>query len=382
MDPKERQELIDQLERESAEYLASLKPSKYTDGWKEETWEKEMEEHPLFATKLPENAEMPPLVEALQQLKYDAEVNGPEGLAEQYKADGNNNFRLKKYRWAVASYTEGIKQKCSNVELNAQLYCNRAAAHFRLENYGSAFSDAVAALKLKPTYVKAMTKAALCCWELRKLQCCLELCQEILKLEPDNSAVTELRDKAEKQKKIDDRNKRRESQKAKAEAERNAALKAQLLKRGIRLPKDDEDIEADDVLRPLHPALADHRVHLAENGEDLVWPVMFLYPEVMDSDSIQQFEENDTFEDHLSAMFDKSAEQPQWNADGHYSADKLNIWYKDINSNALVNVSLQTTLKKVIFDTRFSIRNGTPTFWVIPAGSKFEAKFISERSGS
>ncbi|KAL1479788.1 hypothetical protein MTO96_051592 [Rhipicephalus appendiculatus] len=139
MDDEARMRLLEQLQREEDEFIASLKPSKYKDGWKEETWEKEMEEHPLFAKSLPDSGELPPLVEAMQQLKYDAELNGPEGLAEQYKDDGNNNFKLKKYRWAVTSYTEGLRQKCKSLELNAQLYCNRAAAHFRLKNYGSAF---------------------------------------------------------------------------------------------------------------------------------------------------------------------------------------------------------------------------------------------------
>lgn len=132
MDPQEREELIQKLQKENDDFIANLKTSEYKDGWKEETWEKEMQEHPLFTTDLPEGAELPPLVEALQQLKYDSEMNGPEQLAENYKDDGNNNFKLKKYRWAVASYSEGLKQKCSNPQLNAQLYCNRAAAHFHL----------------------------------------------------------------------------------------------------------------------------------------------------------------------------------------------------------------------------------------------------------
>ncbi|XP_064460930.1 DNA polymerase interacting tetratricopeptide repeat-containing, protein of 47 kDa-like [Ornithodoros turicata] len=374
MDPESRQKLIEQLEKESEEYLASLKPKKYKDGWKEDTWEQEMEEHPLFATKLPENAEMPPLLEAMQQLKYDTETNSPEGLAEQYKADGNNNFRLKKYRWAVASYTEGIKQKCSNTELNAQLFCNRSAAHFRLENHGSALADALRAIKLKPGYVKAMTKAAMCCAELRKWQSCQQLCQEILKEEPENAAVKELFNKASEQKKIAERDERRELQKKKLQDERNAALKAELMKRGINL----QDEESDDTLRPVHPALADHTVHFADDKQDLVWPVIFLYPEFMDSDYIQRFCESNTFEAVLQIMFGEGVQQPEWNADGRYAVGRLSIWYKGIGSGALVQVSPNSTLKEVVFDKRFVVHNGTPTFCILSRGSEFEAKYISE----
>ena len=52
--------------------------------------------------------------------------------AESYKDEGNSNFKIKKYRWAIANYTEGIKCKSKDKEVNAVLYSNRAAAHFHL----------------------------------------------------------------------------------------------------------------------------------------------------------------------------------------------------------------------------------------------------------
>lgn len=56
-------------------------------------------------------------------------------LANNYKEDGNFNYKYKKYRLAVISYTEGIKTNCQDQELMAQLYNNRAAAQFLLKNY-------------------------------------------------------------------------------------------------------------------------------------------------------------------------------------------------------------------------------------------------------
>lgn len=56
-------------------------------------------------------------------------------LANNYKEDGNFNFKHKKYRLAIVSYTEGIRTKCKDTNLMAQLYNNRAAAHFMLKNY-------------------------------------------------------------------------------------------------------------------------------------------------------------------------------------------------------------------------------------------------------
>ena len=55
MSDEDRAKLIKKLDTEMEEYLASMEekaknnPTKYQDGWKEETWEKGMESHPFFA---------------------------------------------------------------------------------------------------------------------------------------------------------------------------------------------------------------------------------------------------------------------------------------------------------------------------------------------
>lgn len=86
--------------------------------------------------KVPEpGEELHPLYEGLQQLKYDPNENTPEELALSYKEDGNFNFKHKNYRLAVIGYSEGIKVRCGNAEIEASLYNNRSAAHWFLQNY-------------------------------------------------------------------------------------------------------------------------------------------------------------------------------------------------------------------------------------------------------
>ena len=53
-------------------------------------------------------------------------------MAQNYKDEGNLQFKYKKYRLAIANFSEGLKQQCEDKELNAQLYNNRAAAHCHL----------------------------------------------------------------------------------------------------------------------------------------------------------------------------------------------------------------------------------------------------------
>lgn len=50
--------------------------------------------------------------------------------AEAFKDDGNYEFKKKKYDIAIENYTEGIKCRCPDKQLNAILYTNRAAAQY------------------------------------------------------------------------------------------------------------------------------------------------------------------------------------------------------------------------------------------------------------
>ena len=52
--------------------------------------------------------------------------------AEDYKNEGNDEYRKNDFSNAVYLYTEGIKVNCKDKELKAKLYCNRAIAHYYL----------------------------------------------------------------------------------------------------------------------------------------------------------------------------------------------------------------------------------------------------------
>lgn len=59
-----------------------------------------MDKHPFFMKTNPSD-EMSPLAEGLAKLKYDPEENTPLELANNYKEDGNFNFKHKNYRLAI-----------------------------------------------------------------------------------------------------------------------------------------------------------------------------------------------------------------------------------------------------------------------------------------
>lgn len=163
MTDEERLELAARLDADLEGFIDGLEKKRYEDGWPEDRWEEvivffsviciisfsstmamfskpsatqEMDKHPFFMKKPPEiGDDLHPMLEGLQQLKYDPMENTTEDLTETYKADGNFYVQHKKLRMAIYSYTEGIKLKCQNLELNAALYNNRSAAQFALKNY-------------------------------------------------------------------------------------------------------------------------------------------------------------------------------------------------------------------------------------------------------
>ena len=78
MSEAERLELAKKLDEQLELEMANMEQSnsKYMDGWSEGNWEKEMLEHPFFATQESlMQGELSPLMQGLQDLKYSPEEN-------------------------------------------------------------------------------------------------------------------------------------------------------------------------------------------------------------------------------------------------------------------------------------------------------------------
>merc|ERR1712025_363484 len=122
-------EMMKKMDKELEEHFAMLEAkaaargprTKMVDGWTEDNWEEETQKHPFFNQGWKEGEELSPLMQGLQDLKYSPDENTPEELAKNYKEDGNFNFKCKKYRFATASYTEGLKVKCGVKEVDTAL---------------------------------------------------------------------------------------------------------------------------------------------------------------------------------------------------------------------------------------------------------------------
>ncbi|NXC45808.1 TTC4 protein, partial [Penelope pileata] len=295
--------------------------------------------------------------------------------------EGNAYFREKDYGRAVLSYSEGLRKSCEDAELSAVLHTNRAAANFHLGNYRSALNDAIQAKKLKPTHLKAIIRGALCHMELKNFSEAIAWCEEGLQIDSQEKKLVETRAKADKLKRIEERDARKAKAMARKEQRQKETLLAAIKERNIKLvlePSNEEEEISDSLaeitLNGFHSDSATGaKVHLDADGS-LSWPVLFLYPEHEQTDFIEAFHENSRFIDHLMVMF---AELPPWDLERKYLPSNLQLYFEDAEREELYELNPEHTLLQVLQHQRYFVKAGTPTVLVFVKRSPFAKKYFT-----
>ncbi|NWI74050.1 TTC4 protein, partial [Dryoscopus gambensis] len=297
--------------------------------------------------------------------------------------EGNEYFKEKDYGRAVAAYSEGLRRRCGDAELDAVLLANRGAAHFHLGNYRSALNDAIQAKKLKPTHLKAIIRGALCHMELKNFSEAIAWCEEGLQIDSKEKKLVEMRAKADKLKGEELRGTFLGIQTDfSTRCQGRAVLGTDLLcERNIKLvlePSDEEEEVSDGLaeisLDGFHSDSATGaKVHLDADG-NLNWPVLFLYPEHEQTDFTVAFHENSRFIDHLMVMF---AELPPWDLEKKYLPNNLELYFEDEEREEMYEVNPEHTLLQVLQHERYFVKAGTPTVLVFAKRSPFSKKYFS-----
>jgi tetratricopeptide (TPR) repeat protein len=337
----------------------------------------ELKQHPAFMTEFDETQPMSPAMEALQVLKYQSESTDENAVS--FKEDGNKNFERKKYRWAIENYTEGIKCKPVDRLLNAVLYTNRAAANFHIGNFRSSITDCILARKFKPDHLKAIVRGCQCCVELRKYADSVRWCDEGLAIAPTDEKLLSLRAKADKLLRQEERDRRKVSAKAKKDAAKDNELLDAIKSRGIKLEPSQAARTTDALtmsnLETQHPGA--QRVSLDADGI-LHWPVMFVYPEFEELDSIAAFSEQSRFIDHVEEMFGEKADRPGWDQNKCYMPESIDMYFEDRSKERLHKVKQDSTLLETLKHSRYFVLAGTPSFILLNRHSPFTAQFLAK----
>lgn len=336
-----------------------------------------MEKHPFFMKKAPEPGDdVHPMMEGLQQLKFDPEENTPEELAEKYKEDGNYWLKHKKYRIAIMNYTEGLLQKHENNELTANLYNNRSAAHFFLKNYRSSAEDARFALKYKRDYPKAKLRILKCLIEIKRFEEACNHVQEFLTEDPTSLELIEFQKLAITKKTEKLRDERKIQMQEKKKRQEFQTLVQALIQRRVKF-EGIKDLAANLTLDDIKPQVAPleyHPVSMDQNGT-IHWPVMFCYPEFSLSDFQQRLSELESLHECLEDMFTVDEEQSH----NYKSADDVTIYYENRTKGTVHQVDSKKPLKDVVSNVNFCVYNGYLIFFVVPKSSKAENDFINQK---
>lgn len=346
MTDEERIALAAKLDKELDEFIDSLEKRRYTEGWPEDRWEEEMDKHPFFMKKVPEPGdELDPLYVGMQQLKYDPDENSEEDLANNYKEDGNFNVKHKNYRMSIISYTEGLKIKCPNPEVNATLFNNRSAAHFFLKNYRSSLSDCEKALELKPDYAKAKWRAAQCANFLDRFDVCMNYCDEILHEEPANEKALDLRKLTVSRKTNKERDARKTLAANRKKIEETNRTFSQIDKRGVNFEGHKAGSKVkEEMIKPALGPLEDYPVR-ADAKNILYWPSAFCYPEFVFSDFLQQLSEENTM---MDALIELLKEPMPCDLNRVYNPESVNVYYENRIAAKVHLVNVKKTIKEIL----------------------------------
>ncbi|KAM6565019.1 hypothetical protein CsatB_025017 [Cannabis sativa] len=257
-----------------------------------------------------------PLTET-EKADLDAIAALKESSAIELKEKGNEFVKMgkKHYSEAVDCYTRAINQKALGDSETSIILSNRAHVNILLGNYRRAITDAEDAIKLSPTNVKALYRAAKASLSLNLLSEAKSHCENGLKHDPDNQELKKLLRQINS---LKFEQEQRQAQVSKAVGEAKDLLSA-IESRGYKIGK------------PMFRDLIGLRKPLMDKNKMVHWPVLLLYAEVMSSDFIEDFCETDMFTVHLdmlSNMFSETAPPLPWDTENNYTREAIELYYE------------------------------------------------------
>lgn len=104
--------------------------------------------------------------------------------AEKLKLEGNDLMRTEQFEAAIEKYTKAIELDSNN----QVFYCNRAAAHSKLNNHYAAVEDCKRAIDMDPSYGKAYGRMGLAYSSVDKFKEAIECFKKAIAIEPDNES--------------------------------------------------------------------------------------------------------------------------------------------------------------------------------------------------
>ncbi|KAI0516723.1 TPR-like protein [Xylaria bambusicola] len=351
----------------------------------------ELKKSPFFMTELEENDE----TEALKALAYEGT---PLENASEFKEQGNECFKAKRWADAKEFYTKGVlilaaeerkrKQaaenpasRVSSKEMSKEkgeetsdekenketseeeiqkeratlesLYVNRAACHLELKNYRSCWLDASAALRLNPNNIKAYYRGARAFLAVGRIAEADDACARGLTLDPSNNPLKAVARDIVKKAEETGVQARREAERVAKQKRREMLIKAALKAREIRTRTTAQPPEMEDAGIKLVPDPDDPASHLA-------FPTVLLYPVHLESDFIKAFNETDSLADHLGYVFPLP-----WDREGVYTLAGVECYMETV-TGGMIKLGKKVPLLKALAGGKVEVVDEVVRIFVLP----------------
>lgn len=159
------------------------------------TWSmEEIENHPLFMTEAGTDSTNPH-IEALQAVLFDDDT--PEGIARNFKDQGNDALRRGFIDHAETYYRHGIATACSDDELMSQLHSNLSLVLLKQKKFPECVDECYRAIGRSVTNTKAFYRGAQASLELELCSQGLYFARGGLEAEQENEDLKTVRDALE-----------------------------------------------------------------------------------------------------------------------------------------------------------------------------------------
>lgn len=300
---------------------------------------KDLNKVPFFMTELDQSEENPQ-VEALQAMAYEGD---PDEVAENFRRQGNDKFKIRFFHDAIHFYTQALNQRSGVDSIELACLGNRAQANLNLKNYRQCINDCREVIKREPHNTKAWFRSSKAYLHLDRPDEAAMCAARGLVLSPENPDFQELQDQAVKRRTtLNELEKSRKVKEAEAEAKTRALQMALDLH---HIERRWSDPRSDDAAKRGNPEGL--KPHLEVDGDptsELYLPVLILYPLTMKTDILQSV---DTNTDIATIAHQLLTPPPPWLNPDEYQSRNVDV-FSQTESGGLAKVGLRSNLAKVV----------------------------------
>lgn len=276
-------------------------------------------------------------LEALKALAYDGE---PHEIAENFRNQGNDLYKVKRFKDARALYEKGIDVKCEDDKINELLLSNKAACELELKNYRRCINDCKLALGYNPKNIKCYFRMGKAFLALDHFEEAREAASFGLNFEPENKYLLNLVEtftKRENDIKIYAQKKLQEQQ---IRDGKQIILDNAMKLRNI---KTIQTTGSSDLIKDTKIALEDP----LDFESQLIFPAIVMYPTTDEFDFVGAVSELTSVNELLDIVLERPQEWFEMEGHENFSSKKL-VGYMETLAGGLVKVGKKISFHDIL----------------------------------